>query len=106
MKNTLADLNNYLFEMIERLMDDEIVGEELENTIKKSEQVNKVAKTIIEGGQLALNARKHMDDQGIGENIDIPVLGIREDRIEQENKMQKETIRALQSRVKKFEEYE
>ena len=30
MKNTLSDLNNYLFESIERLLDDDLTDEELE----------------------------------------------------------------------------
>lgn len=36
MKNTLADLNNYLFESIERLNDDGLTNEELEKEIKRS----------------------------------------------------------------------
>lgn len=57
MKNTLADLNNYLFESIERLNDDELSSEELDKEIKRSEAVQKVAKTIIDNGSLALQAK-------------------------------------------------
>ena len=39
MKNTLSDLNNYLFESIERLNDDSLSDEELEKEIKRSEAV-------------------------------------------------------------------
>ena len=53
MKNTLNDLNNYLFEAIERLNDDDLSEEQLDKEIKRSEAVQKVAKTIIENGQLA-----------------------------------------------------
>ena len=49
MKNTLSDLNNYLFEAIERINDDELSMEELDKEIKRSESVNKIAKTIIDG---------------------------------------------------------
>lgn len=45
MKNTLSDLNNYLFEAIERINDDELSMEELDKEIKRSESVNKIAKT-------------------------------------------------------------
>lgn len=76
MKNTLSDLNNYLFESIERLNDDELSDEELEKEIKRSEAVQKVAKTIIDNGALALQARKHFDEYGIDRNIEIPLLGI------------------------------
>lgn len=43
MKNTLSDLNNYLFEAIERINDDELSMEELDKEIKRSESVNKIA---------------------------------------------------------------
>ena len=62
MKNTLSDLNNYLFEAIERINDDELSMEELDKEIKRSESVNKIAKTIIDNGNLALQAKKHFDE--------------------------------------------
>lgn len=76
MKNTLADLNNYLFESIERLNDDNLSMEELEKEIKRSEAVQKVAKTIIDNGTLALHAKKHFDEYGIKNEVSIPLLGI------------------------------
>lgn len=76
MKNTLSDLNNYLFESIERLNDDSLSDEELEKEIKRSEAVQKVAKTIIDNGSLALQAKKHFDEYGTENNIEIPLLGI------------------------------
>lgn len=77
MKNTLNDLNNYLFEQIERLNDDELNDEQLEKEIRRSEAVQKVAKTIIENGQLALNAKKYVDEYGQGQDVGLPMLGIR-----------------------------
>lgn len=76
MKNTLSDLNNYLFESIERLNDDDLSDEELEKEIKRSEAVQKVAKTIIDNGTLALQAKKHFDEYGIDHNANMPLLGI------------------------------
>lgn len=76
MKNTLTDLNNYLFEAIERLNDDDLDEEQLDREIKRSEAVQKVAKTIIENGTLALNAKKHLDEYGKGSNVELPLLGI------------------------------
>lgn len=75
-KNTLVDLNNYLFESIERITDDDLTDEQLEKEIKRSDAVQKIAKTIIENGHLALSARKHIDDQGGGQKVDLPMLGI------------------------------
>ena len=76
MKNTLTDLNNYLFEAIERLNDDELTEEQLDKEIKRSEAVQKIAKTIIDNGSLALQAKKHMDEYGQGTNVELPLLGI------------------------------
>lgn len=76
MKNTLTDLNNYLFEQLERLQDDNLDEAGLEKEIQRSEAVQKVAKTIIDNGQLALQAKKHLDEYGQGENVELPLLGI------------------------------
>ena len=75
MKNTLTDLNNYLFEAIERLNDDELTEEQLDKEIKRSEAVQKIAKTIIDNGSLALQAKKHLDEYGQGEGVQLPMLG-------------------------------
>lgn len=76
MKNTLGDLNNYLFESIERLNDDSLSSEELDKEIRRSEAVQKVAKTIIDNGALALSAKKHFDEMGSDLNVEIPLLGV------------------------------
>ena len=76
MKNTLADLNNALFEQIERLQDDSLGPEELDREIKRSESVTKVAKTIIENGALALQAKKHLDEYGQGDKAELFMLGV------------------------------
>ncbi len=64
MKNTLTDLNNYLFEELEKLMDDEITGEELDREIKKADTMVKVSEKIIQTGELAYRTMKHMDEYG------------------------------------------
>lgn len=57
MKNTLSDLNNYLLNSLERLQDDSLDESGLDKEIQRSEAVQKVAKTIIDNGQLALQAK-------------------------------------------------
>lgn len=76
MKNTLGDLNNYLFEAIERINDDSLDDAALDREIKRSEAVQKVAKTIIDNGNLALQAKKHLDEYGQGDGVELPMLGI------------------------------
>lgn len=72
MKNTLSDVNNYLFEAIERLNDDSLSEEELDREIKRADAVTKVAKTIVDNTNLALNIKKHLDEYGQGANYKIP----------------------------------
>lgn len=98
MKNNLTDLNNYLFESIERLIDDELSDEELEKEIKRSEAVQKIAKTIIDNGTLALQAQKHYDEYGAGQTVEIPLIGITDKNLIEENQN-------LREKVKKAEQW-
>lgn len=76
MKNTITDLNNYLFEQIERMNDENLKGEALDEEIKRCEMIGKLAKTIIDNGNLALSAKKHIDEYGSGQKIEVALLGI------------------------------
>lgn len=58
MKNKLTDLNNHLFEQLERLNDDELKGEDLKREISRSRAMTDVAQQIIDNGRLALDAVK------------------------------------------------
>ena len=64
MKNTLTDLNNYLFEQLERLNDDELTGDELEKQLKKTDTIVKISEKIIQNGELAFKTMQHMDNYG------------------------------------------
>lgn len=65
MKNTLTDLNNYLFETLERLADDELTTEQLQKEITRSDAVTSVAETIIHNGELSLKAMRHVEEYGL-----------------------------------------
>jgi len=56
MKNSLVDLQNHLFEMIETLNDQNLKGEELEREIKRSLTINELAKTAVTNGALMVKA--------------------------------------------------
>ena len=64
MKNTLNDLNNYLFEQLERLNDDELTEEEMDRELKKADSIVKISEKIIQNGELAFKTMKHMDEYG------------------------------------------
>ncbi|MGM0964710.1 MAG: hypothetical protein ACQEWS_07860 [Bacillota bacterium] len=58
MRNTLGDLNNHLFAHLERLSDEDLNGEELQEEIERSKAVTDVANRIISNGALVLQAQK------------------------------------------------
>jgi hypothetical protein len=53
-KNTLTDLNNHLFAQIERLGDEELTDEQLNNEIARAKAINGVAGNIINNAKVAL----------------------------------------------------
>lgn len=64
MKNTLQDLNNHLFEQLERLNDEDLKGEALDQELKRADGITEVAAQIIKNGELAFKAMAHMDEYG------------------------------------------
>lgn len=69
MKNSLSDVNNYLFEELERLNDNEEL--EIEDNFKKEIQrakaVSNICSTIVANANLILNAKKYADEIGCNE---------------------------------------
>ncbi len=65
MKNKLTDLNDYLFEQIERINDDSLNEEELSKEIKKAEAIQGIAETIIKNGELQFKAAMKAADLGV-----------------------------------------
>ena len=64
MKNKLGDLNNYLFEQLERLNDDELIEENMDKEIKRTKSITSVATNIINNAKLALDAQRFIDEVG------------------------------------------
>ena len=58
MKNKLADLNNILFEQLERLNDEDLQGEKLTQEIERSKAIANVTDKVIANGALALKAEE------------------------------------------------
>lgn len=70
MKNTLGDLNNHLFAQLERLGDEELKGEELQEEINRAKAISDIATQVISNGSLALKAKTFMHEYNIGDPSD------------------------------------
>lgn len=57
MKNKLTDLNNHLFAEIERLGDEDLKGEELEEEITRAKAIATVSSQVIQNANLLLRAQ-------------------------------------------------
>lgn len=80
MKNNLSALNNYLFECIERIQNDDLSDDGLDKEIKKSDEIVKISKAIIDNANLCLQVKKHFDEYGYGTDTDMQIFGIEERR--------------------------
>lgn len=58
MQNTLGDLNNHLFAQLERLGDENLKGESLQEEIERAKSVTSIASQIISNGNLVLQSEK------------------------------------------------
>lgn len=62
MKNRLYDLNSHLFAQMERLSDEDLTGTKLTEEIQRAKAVASVAKEIVAGASLALDAQRMLGD--------------------------------------------
>lgn len=72
--NTLVDLNDILFKSMEKLADDSLSPEELEQELKRSDSISRLAKNITDTADLTLKASKHIHEIS-GSNIALPMFG-------------------------------
>ncbi len=64
MRNKLIDLNNHLFEALERLNDLDLSLEQLKTEIERSKAMVNVAKPIIQNSRTMINAAKLLKSNG------------------------------------------
>lgn len=67
MKNTLGDLNNHLFAQLERLGEEDLIGDKLTEEINRAKAVTNIATQIISNGSLVLKAKTFVYEYGMGE---------------------------------------
>lgn len=64
MKNRLTDLNDILFETLERLNDDDLMESSLDKELQRAKAISQVATNIVNNAQVLLDAQKHADEFG------------------------------------------
>lgn len=74
-RNKLTDLNDHLFAALERLGDEELTGEALQEEITRSRVIASVSGQIIANGNLVLDAARFTDDHLDASRSLPPMLG-------------------------------
>lgn len=55
-RNKISDLNNHLFEQLERLNEEDLTGDHLKEEIARARAITGIASQIVANGQLVLKA--------------------------------------------------
>lgn len=74
MKNTLGDLNNYLFAQLERLDDESMSGDDLKKEIDRAKAMSSIAAQVISGGNLVLRAKIAYEETDGAGKVKPPML--------------------------------
>lgn len=64
MKNRLIDLNNHLFSQLERLTDDNLTAEQIEQEVKRADAIVAVSEQVIRTSDLTLKAATLVANHG------------------------------------------
>ena len=73
-KNKLTDLNDHLFAQLERLSDEDLSGDKLDQEVKRGEAVVKVADQIVRNASVQLQAAKLVSDHGFDPTPHLPEI--------------------------------
>lgn len=74
MRNKLSDLNDHLFAQIERLSDEDLSAEQIDQESKRGQAIVAVADKIIHNASLQLQAAKIMSEHGYDPVASLPML--------------------------------
>lgn len=64
-KTTLQDLNNHLFEMIERLKDDELTGDKLKEELERAKSIDSLSGRILDNYSLKVKTAEMYINYGL-----------------------------------------
>ncbi len=74
MKNKLSDLNDHLFEQLERLNDNELSGDALKTEIARSKSMTEIAEQIIDNAKTTVAGMKVANDLGLPIEKELPPM--------------------------------
>ena len=75
MKNKLADLNNHLFAQLERLGDEDLTAEQIEQEAQRGDAIVAIAEQIVRNADLQLKACTLIAQHGDRFVPMLPMLG-------------------------------
>lgn len=83
MKNNLNSLNDYLFEELERLNDEEELSkkENLDKELKRAKAIAGVSTAIVNNAKLILDAKKYADEMGIDDEEKVLKLSYTDEKV-------------------------
>ena len=73
-RSNLMALNEYLFEMMDAISNEDLQGEELQQELSRTAAKLKVAETIIANGRLSLDVMKAANEYGVDGSEKLPLL--------------------------------
>lgn len=75
MKNKLSDLNDHLFAQLERLSDESLTADQIDQETKRGAPIVAVADQILRHASLQVQAAKIVSDHGTDPAPYLPALG-------------------------------
>lgn len=73
-KNKLTDLNDHLFMQLERLGDENLSAEQLEQELKRADAIAAISEQIVSNADLHLRAAKYVAERGSSASHMLPMI--------------------------------
>lgn len=64
-RNKITDLNNHLFAQLEKLNDDELTPEQIDQECKRAKAMSSIASQILQSSKLTLEALKLVNEDKV-----------------------------------------
>jgi len=74
MKNTLTDLNNHLFAQLERIGNESLTKEQLQDEINRSKAITSLGSVVVANARVVLDAQNAMFDTPNYERKELPSI--------------------------------